>query len=206
MPKNIGLYNNNLSVPRKQDIDNVQTELIQLTEDVDDHIGNYSNPHEVTKAQIGLNNVDNVQQYSINNPPPYPVTSVNSKTGAVSLSYSDVNAVPTTRTINGQALSSDVALDASDVGALSTSGGTLTGNLTGKFLTGTWLQSTSVTDLNSNNYKGICVFDGSGWIYYRTLSEILSDIEAAPAYTYGTSDLTAGSSPLATGKLYLVYE
>lgn len=59
---------------------------------------------------------------------------------------------------------------------------------------------------NQKNVVGICVFDGSGWIYYGILSEILSDIEAAPAYTYGTSDLTAGSSPLATGKLYLVYE
>jgi hypothetical protein len=30
--------------------------------------------------------------------------------------------------------------------------------------------------------------------------------EKAPAYTYGTADLTAGSSPLETGKLYFVYE
>lgn len=30
--------------------------------------------------------------------------------------------------------------------------------------------------------------------------------EYAPAYTYGTTDLTAGSSPLETGKLYFVYE
>lgn len=30
--------------------------------------------------------------YSQNNPPPYPVTKVNNKTGAVSLTYSDVNA------------------------------------------------------------------------------------------------------------------
>ena len=28
----------------------------------------------------------------------------------------------------------------------------------------------------------------------------------APMYTYGTADLTAGSSPLATGTLYFVYE
>ena len=37
------------------------------------------------KSDIGLGNVDNVQQYSATNPPPYPVTSVNSQTGAVSL-------------------------------------------------------------------------------------------------------------------------
>ena len=33
-----------------------------------------------------------------------------------------------------------------------------------------------------------------------------SSIGAAPAYTYGTEDLTAGTSPLETGKLYFVYE
>ena len=33
-----------------------------------------------------------------------------------------------------------------------------------------------------------------------------ADIGAAPAYSYGTSDLTAGTSQLTTGKLYFVYE
>lgn len=47
-----------------------------------------------------------------------PVTSVNSKTGAVTLGASDVGAVPTTRTVNGKALSSNITLSASDVGAL----------------------------------------------------------------------------------------
>lgn len=39
-----------------------------------------------TKSEVGLGNVDNVKQYSANNPPPYPVTSVNGKTGAVTVS------------------------------------------------------------------------------------------------------------------------
>ena len=42
------------------------------------------------KSDIGLGNVDNVKQYSATNPPPYPVTSVNGKTGAVTLGKSDV--------------------------------------------------------------------------------------------------------------------
>ena len=80
--------------------------LITAADDkIDAHITDTDNPHEVTKAQIGLNNVDNVKQYSASNPPPYPVTSVNGDTGAVSLS-------------------------AADVGALSTTGGTMTGALT----------------------------------------------------------------------------
>ena len=37
------------------------------------------------KSDIGLGNVDNVKQYSASNPPPYPVTSVNGKTGSVTV-------------------------------------------------------------------------------------------------------------------------
>lgn len=49
-----------------------------------------------TKSEVGLGNVDNVKQYSASNPPPYPVTSVNNKTGAVQLSAADVGARPST--------------------------------------------------------------------------------------------------------------
>ena len=37
----------------------------------------------INKNNIGLGNVDNVKQYSVDNPPPYPVTSVNGATGEV---------------------------------------------------------------------------------------------------------------------------
>ena len=39
----------------------------------------------VSKSEVGLGNVDNVKQYSASNPPPYPVTSVNGQTGAVTV-------------------------------------------------------------------------------------------------------------------------
>ena len=42
------------------------------------------------KTDIGLGNVDNVQQYSATNPPPYPVTSVNGDTGAVTIDKTDI--------------------------------------------------------------------------------------------------------------------
>ena len=67
--------------------------------------------------------------------------------------------VPTTRKINNKALSNDIRLTASDVGARPS----------------TWTPSAA-------------------------------DVGAAPAYTYGTTDLTAGTSELATGTLYFVYE
>lgn len=41
------------------------------------------------KTDIGLGNVANVAQYSASNPPPYPVTSVNGMTGAVTVSTSE---------------------------------------------------------------------------------------------------------------------
>lgn len=53
MPKNLGLYNDDLSTPRKKDVDAC---------------------------------------YGPNNAPPYPVTSVNGKTGGVNLTASDVGA------------------------------------------------------------------------------------------------------------------
>lgn len=57
------------------------------------------------KSDIGLGNVDNVKQYSVSNPPPYPVTSVNGHTGAITIR--EVPAVTTTdngkflRVVNG---------------------------------------------------------------------------------------------------------
>lgn len=44
----------------------------------------------LAKGDVGLGNVDNVKQYSANNPPPYPVTSVAGKTGAVTLLPSNI--------------------------------------------------------------------------------------------------------------------
>ena len=55
----------------------------------------YHRTAEEIKSDIGLSNVDNVKQYSASNPPPYPVVSVNGKTGDVNLVASDVGAVST---------------------------------------------------------------------------------------------------------------
>ena len=52
---------------------------------------------------------------------------------------------------------------------------TLDGNLTGKYLTGTWLQTTAATDLNNTPPK-VAVLDNSGWIYSRTPKELKSDM------------------------------
>ena len=65
-------------------------------------------------------------------------------------------------------------------GKLSTSGGTLTGNLNGKYITGTWLQSTAAANLGKTPGK-IAVLDDSGWVYYRTPAELFADLGIANA-------------------------
>ena len=57
-------------------------------------------------------------------------------------------------------------------------GGTFTGNVSGKYFTGTWLQTTEATDLGRAPGK-IAVLDESGWVYYRTPAELKSDIGAS---------------------------
>lgn len=57
----------------------------------------------LTKNDVGLGNVVNERQYSEQNPPPTPTPA-------------EIGAVPSTRTINGKALSADITLDAEDIG------------------------------------------------------------------------------------------
>lgn len=73
------------------------------------------------------------------NPPDTGVTTFNGRTGAVSPQTGDytaamVGAVPTSRTVNGQALTQNITLDAGDVGAVPTSrtvnGKALSSNIT----------------------------------------------------------------------------
>ena len=67
------------------------------------------------------------------------------------------------------------AIDNLENSKLSKSGGTLTGNLSGKYIAGTWLQATEASDLGKNAGK-IAVLDDSGWMYYRTASELFTDL------------------------------
>lgn len=99
--KYIGTYSNDADIATKAKVDAKQDKVLVNGILKGDGQGAISaaETQEVelvtlTKADVGLGNVDNVKQYSATNPPPYPVTSVNSKTGAVELTASDVNAEP----------------------------------------------------------------------------------------------------------------
>ena len=92
-------------------------------------------------------------------------------------------------------------------GKLDKAGGTLTGNLTGKYITGTWLQSTAAANLGKTPGK-IAVLDDSGWVYYRTPAELLADIGAmsgGDCYTKAETDaaiaVRASTSAYGTTKL-----
>lgn len=76
-----------------------------LDSKIDTHIADKSNPHEVTKTQVGLGNVDNTSDLN----KPISTATQTALDGKV----------PTSRTINSKALTSDITLDYSDVGALS---------------------------------------------------------------------------------------
>lgn len=253
------------------------------------HINDNSNPHKVTKTQVGLGNVDNIKQWSANNHPTtlsgYGITdaatssqlsTLTTRVGAnednIAMAESDIEGlqtdtsslktdmtavksavttlqntyVPNTRKVNGKALNANITLTASDVGALPsttkiptktsdldndsgfitsapvtsvnsktgavtlgagdvgalpTTGGTLTGNLkvgsaslgTNGYVVGTWLQGTASNHLSYAAPK-IAVQDSSGWIYHRTASEIKSDIGAGNTDTYKISNPTVARS------------
>lgn len=52
------------------------------------------------------------------------------------------------------------------------------------YVKGSWLQASAISNKGSNTGK-VCVFDNSGWIYYRTPAEILTEAGGAT-----TSDLS----------------
>lgn len=132
------------------------------------HISRTDNPHGVTKAQVGLGNVENKSSATIRGEltkanvttalgytPPTTDTNTwrgiqnnltsTSTTDSLSAAQGKVlndkfaSYVPTSRTVNGKALSSNITLSAGDVGAaasshthsyLPLSGGTITGKIT----------------------------------------------------------------------------
>lgn len=73
-------------IPTKtSDLDNDSGYLKNYTE-TDPTVPNWAKQADkpiYTKSEVGLSNVANERQYSANNPPPYPVQSINGKTGAV---------------------------------------------------------------------------------------------------------------------------
>ena len=137
---------------------------------------------------------------------PYPVTSVAGKTGAVTLAKGDVGLgnVDNTSDAN-KPISNATQAALNDKQSKITANGILKGDGTGA-VTAAEETEVSLVEITKNTV-------GLGNVDNTTDAEKPISIAQqaaldakAPAYTYGTNDLTAGTSTLATGTLYFVYE
>lgn len=75
----------------------------------------------------------------------------------------------------------------------------MAGNLTGKYITGTWFQVTADNHLSTAAAK-IAVLDSSGWLYHRTGAELLEDL-GVPAAIQSAVEVRASTSAYGTTKL-----
>lgn len=116
--------------------------------------------------------------------------------GDVSISNGTISYSSTVPVSKGGTGATTAAAACTNLGALPLSGGTLTGNLTGKYIAGTWLQTTEATEQSSAASK-IATIDGSGWIYYRTPAHIVSDLkifQTTGGTITGAVKLTSGTN------------
>lgn len=71
-------------------------------------------------------------------------------------------------------------------------GDTMTGNLKGQYFQGTWLQTSQAADLGKSPSR-IAVIRDDGWLYYRTPSELASDIGLTGNYILKSGDTMTGN-------------
>ena len=102
---------------------------------------------------------------------------------------------PITKKENVQGLAEFISNSLS--GYLPKSGGTLTGNITGKYISGTWLQVTEDNHMENTSAK-VAVLDGSGWVYYRTVSELLADLNIPGSNSIHATTTEYGTTKLST--------
>ena len=77
-----------------------------------------------------------------------------------------------------------------------TGGQTITGVANGGYsinasgyIKGSWFQASAISNKGGNTGR-VCVFDNSGWIYYRTPSEILAEAGGVPKSAFSLSGTT----------------
>lgn len=119
-------------------------------------------------------------------------------------SVTDVNGIVKSNGSGGfsaAAAGTDYAAASHTHNYLPLTGGTLTGNLTGKYITGTRLQTTGATDKTGN----FATIDGDGWIYYRTPAEVVTDLDLpnntsirASTSEYGITKLSNSTTSTST--------
>lgn len=206
MPKNLGLYNNDLSVPRKQDIDAVASRVSTN----EDNIAMLDSDMEAAQGDITtlksnvttLTNALNSKQDTIAGGAS-TITEDNLTANRALVSNSsgkvDVSGVTSTELSYLSGATSKVQ-DQID-GKVNKSGDTMTGTLTvgsaslqtNGYVTGTWLKSTADNHSSSVATK-VAIFDGSGWLYNRTVDELKSDMGLSDGGG-GTTIVLSSSQP-----------
>ena len=111
-----------------------------------------------------------------------------------------VGAVPTTRKVNGKALSADITLTAGDVGAAAASHSHGAGDI----VSGT-LDAGRIPGLAASKITSGTLSVARGGTGQSTLTESVVTKAVRQIYA-GTSDMTAGTTALTTGIIHLVYE
>lgn len=160
--KYVGLYKDPQDIATKANVDAVEGKIPANTSDLTNDSG------FITSAQV-------------------PVQSVNSKTGAIELKASDVGAVPTTRTVNGKALSANITLTAGDVGALpdTTVIPTIPDNL---------VQYTAISAVQDVDTLNADTLEGHSASYFATATGLSSTNTQVTTNTNNISTLTSNLS------------
>ena len=83
------------------------------------------------------------------------------------LSASDVSAVPTTRTVNSKALSANITLSASDVGALANTGGQVSGDITLYKASGDSPSLIFQRGTLTDNYNDWRIYNTGGYLHFQ---------------------------------------
>ncbi len=187
MPKNLGRYNNDLSVPRKMDIDALATRVdtnednIAMAEsDIEGLQTDVSSlKTSVGKVETALGSKQNTITGAAST-----ITDDNltASRALVSDGSGKVGVSAVTSTELGYLSGTTSKVQDQINGKVSKAGDTMTGTLTvgsaslqtNGYVTGTWLKTTANTALSSTPTKIAVINDG--WIYSRTPAQIKEDI------------------------------
>lgn len=93
-----------------------------------------------------------------------PISKGGTNATTAAAACTNLGAVPTSRTVNGHALTSNIVITASEVGAVPSSGGTFTGDITRK---GNGWPAIHFEDSSGNKLMSIICAVGSHRIYFR---------------------------------------
>lgn len=181
--------------------DAVEDYINTQTADISEHLSSRSNPHKVTAAQIGAAAFNHTHEAS------------------------DFNVVPLTRKVNGKALSADITLNASDVGARANTWMPTAAEVGARSNTwtptaaevgarpSTWMPSASDVGARANTWtpsaSDVGAVPTSRTVNGKPLTGNIT-LSASDVNAYGTHNVTCGTSTVAsaltTDHIYQQYE